>query len=205
MKKLGTLLFVLAIALAGSAFAQNVGDSSVFFTTYYANNVAAAPDETVRVINDGNSAPYAGGDLYADFYLFDDSQEMITCCSCKVTPDGLLSESVKGMTASAIRGFAPTRGVIKMISSSNGFFPVAGAEEPPAEIRATGLRGWATHIQSVKNETPNGPAAYSQTETALADSNLSGSEQYLLELLCWVDGAFLSGPRCPCTPEDLDF
>ena len=205
MKKLGFLLFSMSATMlicSGSALAQH---SDYYFVTYYANNVAAAPDETVRVINDGNSAPYAGGDLYADFYLFDDSQEMITCCSCKVTPDGLLSESVKAMTASAIRGFAPTRGVIKMISSSNGFFPVAGAEEPPAEIRATGLRGWATHIQSVKNETPNGPAAYSQTETALADSNLSGSEQYLLELLCWVDGAFLSGPRCPCTPEDLDF
>jgi len=205
MKKLGLLLFsmpAIILICSGSALAQH---NDYYFVTYYANNVAAAPDETVRVINDGNSAPYAGGDLYADFYLFDDSQEMITCCSCKVTPDGLLSESVKAMTASAIRGFAPTRGVIKMISSSNGFFPVDGAEEPPAEITATGLRGWATHIQSVKNETPNGPAAYSQTETALADSNLSGSEQYLLELLCWVDGAFLSGPRCPCTPEDLDF
>jgi hypothetical protein len=203
MKKLGFLLFSMSAIIlicSGSALAQH----DYYFVTYYANNVAAAPDETVRVINDGDSGPFGGGDLYADFYLFDDSEEMITCCSCKITPDGLLSESVKGMTASAIRGFAPSRGVIKMISSSNGFFPVAGGEEPPAEVMATGLRGWATHIQSVKNETPNGPAAYSQTETALADSSLSGGEQYLLEVLCWLD-TMLSGPRCPCTPEDSDF
>jgi len=207
MKKLGFTLFsMLAIALicSGIALAQNIGDNSVYFVSYYANNVAAAPDATVRVINDGDAGAFSGGNLYAGFYVFDDSEELITCCSCKVTPDGVLSESVKAMTASAIRGTAPTRGVIKVISSSNGFFPVAGVGEPPAEIAAAGLRGWATHIQSTANKTPNGPAPYSQAETALSDSNLTASEQSLLELLCWV-GAQLSGPECPCTREDFDF
>ena len=61
MKKLGYVLFsMLAIALvvSGTAMAQNNtntgGDNSTFFVTYYANNVAAAPDETVRIINDGD-------------------------------------------------------------------------------------------------------------------------------------------------------
>ncbi len=59
--KIGTLLFsVLAITLmlglaSGSAVAQNVGDNSVYFVTYYANNIAAAPDATVRFINDGDT------------------------------------------------------------------------------------------------------------------------------------------------------
>jgi hypothetical protein len=205
MKRYGFVSFsMLAIALicSGSAVAQ--GDNSVYFVTYFANNVAAAPDASVRVINDGSAGAYGAGDLYADFYLFDDSEELITCCSCQVTPDGLLSESVKKMTASAIREVAPTRGVIKMISSTNGFFPVAGEEEPPAEITSPGLRVWATHIQSVKNETPDGPAPYSQTETILADSNLVASDQSLMEILCWVD-ALLGGSPCPCTPEDSDF
>jgi len=203
MKKLG---FVLAIALicSGIALAQNVGDNSVYFVTYYANNVAAAPDATLRVVNDGDAGAFAAGDLWADFYVFDDSEELITCCSCKTTPDGLLSESVKKMTASAIRGVAPTRGVIKMISSSNPFYPVAGAGEPSPEIPVAGLRGWATHVQSTANKYPNGAAPYSQTETTLADSNLTAGEQSLLELLCWID-IQESGPACPCTPEDLDF
>ena len=103
MKKLGYVLFsMLAIALvvSGTAMAQNNtntgGDNSTFFVTYYANNVAAAPDETVRIINDGDQgAPQPAGDLFADLFVFDDSEELVTCCGCVVTPDGLLSESVK--------------------------------------------------------------------------------------------------------------
>jgi hypothetical protein len=52
MKKLGFLMFVLALALmlGGNALAQNVGDNSVYFTTYFANNVAGAPDATVATM-----------------------------------------------------------------------------------------------------------------------------------------------------------
>lgn len=197
----------LPITINGSSSATlscGVGHNSKYFVTYYSNNVTAAPDATVRIINDGDAGAFAAGDLWADFYVFDDSEELITCCSCKTTPDGLLSESVKKMTASAIRGVAPTRGVIKMISSSNPFYPVAGAGEPSPEIPVAGLRGWATHVQSTANKYPNGAAPYSQTETTLADSNLTAGEQSLLELLCWID-IQESGPACPCTPEDLDF
>ena len=44
-----------------------------YFTTYYSGNVAAAPDETVRIINDGYSAT---PNLWASIYVFDDSEEL---------------------------------------------------------------------------------------------------------------------------------
>jgi len=193
MKKLGLSLLILAIALmlGGTAFAQ--GDISVYFTTYYANNTAAAPDATVRFINDGDT----NGNLWAAIYVFDDSQELTECCACVITPDGLLSESVKTeLTANPLTGRVPTRGVIKVISSSSN--------DPTATVPAAGLRGWATHIQSAANKTPYGPAPYTQTETAFADSNLSSGEQALLQNLCYYD-ALLSGSPCSCTPEDHDF
>ncbi|MGA8066764.1 MAG: hypothetical protein WCA47_05500 [Terriglobales bacterium] len=193
MKKLGLSLLILAIALmlGGTAFAQ--GDNSVYFTTYYANNTAAAPDATVRFINDGDT----NGNLWAAIYVFDDSQELTECCACVITPDGLLSESVKTeLTANPLTGRVPTRGVIKVISSSSN--------DPTATVPAAGLRGWATHIQSAANKTPYGPAPYTQTETAFADSNLSSGEQALLQNLCYYD-ALLSGSPCSCTPEDHDF
>jgi len=202
--KIGTLLFsVLAITLmlglaSGNAVAQNVGDNSVYFVTYYANNVAAAPDATVRFINDGDT----GANLWASIYVFDDSEELTQCCSCEVTPDGLLSESVKNqLTKYPIRGIVPPRGVIKVISSSTesdvntNFAP----NTPTA-----GLRGWATHIQSVANRYPYGPAAYSQTETTFADSNLGAGEKSLLEQLCYFDN-LLSGAPCTCTLKDFNF
>jgi len=208
MKKVGFLLFlVLMLGIAsGSALAQNVGDNSVYFTTYFANNVAGAPDATARVINDGTTVTATNdGSLWASFYVFDDSQELTECCSCYVSADGLLSESVRTqLTNSPLTGVHPPRGVIKLISSStNASGPKYGS---PSYVNTptAGLRAWATHIQSTYNRFPNGPAPYSQTETLFADSNLSAGEKTMLESLCQFS-ILLSGHECPCTPEDYDF
>jgi len=192
--KIGTLLFsILAISLmlgiaSGNAVAQ--GDSSTYFTTYYSNaNTSGAPDSTVRIINDGDT----GGNLWASIYVFDDSQELQECCSCEVTPDGLLSESVNvNLTANALTGKKPTRGVIKVISSSSS--------DPTADEPTTGLRVWSTHVQRATATA----GAFYVTETKAADSNLSSGEQALLQNLCYYD-SLLSGLPCSCTPEDHDF
>jgi hypothetical protein len=200
MKKVPcTILSVLAVALVlGTTSASAQFENSYYFTTYYSNNVAAAPDATLRLINDGDT----GADLWASIYVFDDSEELTECCSCRVTPDGLLSESVRNqLTANPLTSIKPTRGVIKVISSATeddvntNFTP---------NVPVPGLRGWATHIQSVSNKNPSGPSPYSQTETELADSNLTANEQFVLEQLCLFDHR-LSGKPCSCTPEDFDF
>ena len=202
MKKLVFLmsLVVLLGIASGSALAQS--ENSYYFTTYFANNVSAAPDATLRIINDGDSAANPNGTLYASIYVFDDSQELTECCSCPITADGLLSESVRNqLTANPLTSIKPPRGVIKVISSttrsdvSTNFAP---------NTPFPGLRGWATHIQSVANKNPFGPSPYSQTETELADSNLTAAEQSQLEMLCKFD-KMLSGKPCTCTPEDFDF
>jgi len=194
MKRVGLVFATLVITLlATSALAQNVGDNSVFFVSYFANNVGGAPDATVRFINDGDQGTGTGGDLWAAFYVFDDSQELTQCCACVVTPDGILSEDVKTeLTAYPLTGKVPARGVIKVISSSSS--------DPTAPKPLTGLRGTATHIQRA---TPTS-GAYATTETAFADANLGSAEQTLLGQLCYFDG-LLSGLPCACTPEDHDF
>ena len=192
MKKLGFLMLTLAIALmlGGTALAQ---DADSYFVTYYSNNVTNAPDETVRVINDG----FTEATIYADFYVFDDSEELTECCSCAVTPDGLLSESVRtNLTANPLTGIKPTRGVIKVIASTapgaaSAFNGATGVNPTP------GLHGWATHAQKLA-------AGVALTEGELADGDLSASEETLLEELCMFDG-LLSGKQCTCTPEDMDF
>ena len=201
MKRIGLLLFpILAIALmlGGTAVAQNVGDNTIFFTTYYSNaNTSGAPDATLRIINDGDQgAPQPSGDLYAAIYVFDDSQELTECCACLVSPDGLLSESVdKELTATPLTGVKKSRGVIKIISSSSS--------DPTAPVPAPGLRGWATHIQATSNQPEKSP--WFVTETRLADSNLGTAEAALLPQLCYFADVLLSGTGCGCTPEDYDF
>jgi hypothetical protein len=199
MKKLGFLMLLLAIAvmLRGTALA----DSRWYFVTYYSNaNTANVPDATMRIINDGYTGQIVASE-YASIYVFDDSEELTECCSCAITPDGLLSESVnKDLTANPITGIKPTRGVIKV----NGSLRPAGGLNF-TNYPAPGLHVWMTHIQGTKVTPPvSGP--YFVTETLAADSNLEffGPEETLLENLCMYD-YLLSGKQCTCTPEDQDF
>ena len=196
MKKLGFMLLLACIAmmLGGTALAQDI-DS--YLVAYYSNaNTANAPDATLRIINDGATE----NNLYADIYVFDDSEELQECCSCVITPDGLLSESVdKNLTANPLTGIKPTRGVIKVIASSQTVPGAAAA--PPAipgvVVPSRGLHGWATTIQKLTS-------GFAVTEGELADAILSPYEQSLLQELCYFDAA-LSGKACTCTAEDNDF
>ena len=208
MKRAGSVLFaVLAVSLmlamaSGNALAQNAGDNSVYFVTYYSNSsTTGAPAATLRLINDGDQSTtevegVPNGNLWAWIYVFDDSQEFQECCSCEVTPDGLLSENVNTqLLANSLTGKINTRGVIKVLSSST--------HDPTNNVLAPGLRGWATHIQSVStNDVP----AFAVTETRLADSNLSATEQTVLQDLCSYAITLGSGHgTCSCTAEDHDF
>jgi len=210
MKKLGLLLSLtlVVVLLGGSALAQNVGDNSIYFVTYYSNaNTEGAPDAVVRVVNDGDASTrqvegVPNGNLFASFYVFDDSQELQECCSCFVSADGLLSEDVnRNLTGNELTGRAEmTRGVIKLISSSNG--------DPTNNVLKTGLRGWATHIQAANSAPQTQPnrGPFSITEAALADSNLVAAEQQALQQSCSFAITLGSGfGVCSCTPEDHDF
>ncbi len=190
---LGTaLLMGIGSQMVAAQSVPVVGDNSSYFVTYFSNNIPGAPDATVRIINDGdfNNNDPSSKTLTAGIYVFDDSEELTECCYCDITPDGLLSESVRTqLTANPLTGKVPTRGVIKIVSywSTDNVYLV----EP-------GLRAWATHIQAA------GKNAYAVTETRFADANLTGHEEGLLQNLCTYD-SLLSGQPCTCTPEDHDF
>jgi len=94
-------VLAMILMLGGNAFAQNVGDYSFYFVTYYSNaNTTGVPDATLRVVNDGDAVCIGtdsakgnvicaeddiGGTLWAAIYVFDDSQEMRSCCACVIT------------------------------------------------------------------------------------------------------------------------
>lgn len=204
MKPYVLLLPLLAIALilTAAARAQTTGDQSVYFTTYYSNAHLGGPDATVRVINDGDT----NANLWASFYVFDDSQEMQECCSCPVTPDGLLSESVQNnLAGNTLTGHVPTRGVIKIISSSVS----AGG---PASFTnwgnftnspAAGLRIWSSHVQRYRTTW----GVFDISEAEVAPSNLVPSEEQVMETLCLYINLLGGGGQgvCSCTPEGADF
>jgi len=196
MKKvLCTILSILAIALvlgvvSGTAVAQ---DNSTYAVTYYSNaNTTGAPDATVRVINDGDT----GGTLCAAFYVFDDSQEMQECCSCPVTADGLISESVnRHLLSNSLTSFVNHRGVIKVVSTAQN----SGVCDPTKGAATAGIRGWATHIQRATS-------GYAITETELHDANLASAELAGLQQFCSFEIILGSGRgTCTCGLEDQAF
>jgi hypothetical protein len=207
MKRLGVFVFaVVAIALmfSSSALAQSEipkGDSTIYFVTYYSNNVSGAPDATLRFINDGSGSPPSDPppspeSVAADIYVFDDSQELVACGECWISADGLLSEDVKTeLTNNPLTGRIPSRGVIKVIADFYG--------DPFDPAPTKGLHGWATHIERA---TPTS-GAYATTETAVADSNLSTEESGLLGNLCYFALVELGSGQgaITCTQEDHDF
>ena len=191
-----TILSMLAIALvlgvvSGTAVAQ---DNSTFAVTYYSNaNNTGAPDATVRVINDGNT----GGNLCAAFYVFDDSQEMQECCSCPVSADGVIAESVnRYLLANSLTSFVNVKGVIKLVSTA----PSSGVCDPTKGAATAGIRGWATHIQVATSRT------FAVTETPLHDANLAAAELAGLQQFCSFEIVLGSGRgTCTCGQEDAAF
>ena len=137
------LTALLVLCFATLALAQ--GSSDVYSLNYYANrNNAGGVDQTVRLINPGTNGTPLGpdeGTICADVYVFDAGQEMIECCSCAITANGLAEFSLlNDLTQSPLTGFpAPDAGVIKVVSD-------AGCNEQAPEPYPT-LLGWSTHIQ----------------------------------------------------------
>jgi hypothetical protein len=149
------------VGLAASLSAQVI-DPDTFKVSYFANN-GTTPDGTVRLTNVGTS----GGNVCADIYVFDPMQELAECCSCRITPDGLSTLSVVGdLTANTLTGVPLVTGAIKIVSSST-----CSATTPKP---ASGIRGWATHVQN----------SGALTETEFTDSGLSAAELSRLSAEC---------------------
>ena len=113
-------------------------------TNYFSNaNTPGAPDGTVRITNPGT----LGGNLCANIFVSDANEELSECCSCTVTPDGLLTLSLNtDLTGNPLTGKLLSTGVITIIPAATigGACPLPTAMTP----KAAALRAWATHVQT---------------------------------------------------------
>jgi hypothetical protein len=191
------IAFVLG-GISGSAAAQ---DNTTYAVNYYSNaNTSGAPDATLRVINDGDT----GGTLCAAFYVFDDSEEMQECCSCPVTADGVIAESLnKYLLANSLTSVVNHKGVIKLVSTN----APSGTCDPRVGAPTAGIRAWSTHIQAgVLLESAPVPSRWFITEAELHNSNLIPSELGDLQQFCWFEIALGMGHGiCACGQEDQAF
>jgi len=186
-----TMFVVCTLALTLCAvYATAAEPADTLKVDYFANaNTAGAPDATVRLTNAGSS----GVNICADIFVYDSSQELSECCSCLITPNGLLTLSVnKALTANPLTGVTLNTGTISIVSAKT----TAGAcPLPTAAIAPTsGVRSWATHIQN---------SNFTITEGASQDATLSAGELGVLQNDCYAVNLIGSGKgQCSCSPGE---
>ena len=176
-------LSLAAIALSVVAMAQA---TDAPFQIRYASNLTSG-DSVINITNSGaNGASLTGpgfggavGNICVNVYAFDPFEEMVSCCSCLVTPNGLVSLSVNNdLISNTVTGVRPSSVVVKLLSTlagangsgsscTNSAATAAGGNS----VIVPGLLAWGTTIHA-------GAVAgtFGVTETAFSPATLSAGE-----------------------------
>jgi hypothetical protein len=182
-------VFLVTLVFAMVAMAQNPITADSPFQVRYAANLTAG-ESYIDISNSGaNGAPLLGpgfggasGNICVNVYAFSPDEQLISCCSCLVTPDGLVHLGVNAdLTSKTLTGVIPTSVVVKLVStlagaagtgtscSNSAATVVPGLVAPAAGAIVPGLLAWGTTLH------PQG-AAVVTTETAFTPSTLSAGE-----------------------------
>jgi hypothetical protein len=172
------------VVLYAAAFAQ-AADTP--YQVHYAANLAAG-DSVVNISNSGASgAGLASGTtasttgaICANVYAFTPDEQMVSCCSCPVTPNGLVSLSVKtDLVSNTLTPAVPTAVVIKLLATA----PVGGSCNNSAAAVTTatlvpGMLAWGTTLHAAPAPVTTGTVAaavinYSVSETPFSPATLS--------------------------------
>ena len=155
-----------------------------FLITYAANLTAG--DGVIDLTNTGtngaslNGPGFGGavGNICMNVYTFSPDEQLVSCCSCLVTPNGLASLSVnQDLISNTLTGVRPNSVVVKVVPTGAGATftgivctnsaATAGNAENP--LIASGALGFGTtvHMQG---------SAFATTENPLRQATLSAQE-----------------------------
>src|SRR5579871_557715 len=136
------LLLSLALLSSYAAFAQATYDG--FFAVRYLANIGPTSnvDSYVNITN--TNAPFDDPPICVNVYTFSPDEQLISCCSCYVTPNALVSLSAKNdLVSNTLTPAIPNSVVVKLVST----LPVSPGTCNPASvpyITVNGLAAWAT-------------------------------------------------------------
>jgi len=135
------------------------------------------------------------GNFCVNVYAFDPAEEMISCCSCLVTPNGLNSLSVEAdILSNTLTPATPSSVIIKLLATTPlGLSAVGtGGSCDPSSPTATpagpgvfgslvpGMRAWGVTLAAL----PTNPETYGVIDAPFSPSTLSPAELTKLVLYC---------------------
>jgi hypothetical protein len=158
--------FTCVSAVFGQTTAPVGGPSDAFQVTYASNlNLA---DSVFNITNAGTT----GGNICVSVYTFAPDEQLVSCCSCVVTPNGLNSLSARSdLISNTLTPAVPTSIVVKLVATSaaSGCSP---STMPTASTLAGGMRAWGTKVHTLTTA----PGGLALTETEFSPAVLSNTE-----------------------------
>jgi hypothetical protein len=186
------VLVVTTLIFSTAAFAQEVSPTTATldgpFLVRYASNLAAG-DSVVNITNTGargaglaaGTSASTTGAICANVYTFSPDEQLISCCSCPVTPNGLVSLSAKAdLVSNTLTPAVPNSIVIKILGTAPVGGSCAGSAAAPGPL-ASGLLAWGATLHSTV--TP-AAAPFSVTESEFLPGSLSPGEFARITSLC---------------------
>ena len=185
--------FVAFAALASCVAAFGQAQDGIYQVRYAAN--LAVGESVINFTNSGASSTTAfgpnfaqNGEICANVYAYSPDEQLVSCCSCNVTPNALNSLSVKAdLGTNTLTPIIPSALVVKVVATAGGTACTASSAAlagTAPNLFATGLLAWGTtiHLLPVAGGTVAG--TYGVTETAFSNASLSGAELTRMTQLC---------------------
>ena len=181
-------IFALTLTASAFAFAQNPITADTSFQVHYASNLTAG-DSVINISNTGatgsalqtGTAATVPGSLCVNVYTFAPDEQEVSCCSCPVTPNGLVSLSVKNdLINNVLTPAVPTSVVVKLLATipQGGSCTNSAASAAPV-VAPAGLVAWGTTVHAGSTA-----GTFVTTETAFTPATLSAGELTKLTTFC---------------------
>lgn len=157
------------------------------FQVNYISNLNLG-DSYIDLTNTGTQGSVPAGNICVNVYVFDPAEEMLSCCSCLITPNGLGALSAQNdLINNTLTAAQPTSLVVKLLAST----PIGGLCDPSTptyENLASGMRAWGTTLHR-----QTGSSIPAITENPFENSTLSSAELTNVTTFCGYIEANASG------------
>jgi hypothetical protein len=176
------LVTVVSAVLTSPGYAQPMaGAPADAFQVRYASNLAVG-DSVVDITNAGTQNTATGGltNICANVYTFSPDEQLVSCCSCTITPNALQALSVNSdLISNTLTPAHPTAVVVKIMFTYG--IPCNASVVPTAAQLATGGVAWGTTLHAAPSGSLPGNAPlvaqqYALSETRFSNKGLSTAE-----------------------------